>query len=189
MWTWWTTLSLLLECVAASSGGAVEPELGFDPAVRACWPVALGVLYDRLECVPSDVDPDSHFEWVFGDAPGAVGVASIVCSSGAYNELRLLVRPPAIPGASWRPVPLRSYASPDAPPAPLLLANLDWSPAESLLDATMKYRGLGDCGRSSRYLFDVERGSFCLAECREQPECEGRLPPWPTTWSDAGCAR
>lgn len=45
-----------------------------------------------------------------------------------------------------------------------------------------KGRGLGDCGNSAEYKFDVNLEKFVLVEARSKQECDGEDTEWPVVY-------
>ncbi|MDV5141139.1 MULTISPECIES: DUF1176 domain-containing protein [Yersiniaceae] len=65
------------------------------------------------------------------------------------------------------------------------LINVDMDEARGQLSIYAKGRGIGDCGESSRWVYDGKQ--FRLAEYRAEPHCDGySLNGWPLLWTTQG---
>lgn len=51
-----------------------------------------------------------------------------------------------------------------------------------VLDTFYKGRGIGDCGSSSTYVYDLTRGKFVLTEARVKDSCDGEITDWPVVY-------
>lgn len=106
----------------------------------------------------------------------------ISCGAGAYNMSFAPYIGTSNDGRKWGFAPAR-FDYPEKPDEGMdgvtLLSNVDWDATAQQLSAFHKGRGLGDCGRAQRYVWDGEM--FRLLELRAMDECRGSIE-WPVIW-------
>jgi hypothetical protein len=148
----------------------------------ATFPKGLTGRPELRDCDHDQMDQaDERGAWRLGPN---VMLWSVPCRLGAYNLDSYFFLGDARGGAI-RPAPIPFIATPDAetpeadPPFSLLNANFD--PKTMILDAFEKARGLGDCGRLDRFLWDGK--AFQPIEIDYMPECRGVTPEaWPALY-------
>ncbi len=107
---------------------------------------------------------------------------SVPCITGAYN-LDSYFFLSDLKGGSVRPAPIPFIATIDTPePAagdpPFSLLNADFDPKTMTLSAFEKARGIGDCGRLDKFVWDGK--AFQPIEIDYMPECRGvTTEAWP----------
>lgn len=114
----------------------------------------------------------------------------VSCEMGAYNVIDLAFEVTRSPPYVARGITLTlPFTPPGASDRQLELINAEYDAASGQLYTFGKGRGLGDCGRATRWQFDGTR--FVLAEYAEESTCDAwhSSDDWPTLWvsqSDGG---
>ncbi len=104
---------------------------------------------------------------------------------GVYNQA---YRVYAQQGEAVTPLPLPTFAA-DGPTFATLAWNLSWDADTATLTGLFRGRGLGDCGKWSRWRYEgnpweTENPGLVLIEERQQRECttSGGPETWPALW-------
>ncbi|WP_211186861.1 DUF1176 domain-containing protein [Rouxiella aceris] len=111
---------------------------------------------------------------------------TVNCDMGAYNQyvLGFMVSRQAPYKAENLVLAMPFKSGEDDQPPELI--NADFDTKTGILSTFDKGRGLGDCGISSRWLFDGK--AFRLASYASEPSCDGysRRGQWPVLWITRG---
>jgi len=142
----------------------------------------VGVI-DGSKCTDEPMAVTENSAISLGRADGKRKVLVLIsCGSGAYNMSFAPYVGTSNDGRKWAFAPAR-FDYPDKPDEAMdgvtLLSNVDWDAPTQQLNAFHKGRGLGDCGRTQRYVWDGEM--FRLLELRAMDECRGSIE-WPVIW-------
>jgi hypothetical protein len=159
----------------ASKGSAAE----IKPVV---YPKGLLARPELKDCDKAALaQADARAAWRLG--PDLI-LWSVPCRMGAYNLNSYFFISDG-KGSALRPAPIPLVATPDAtePDAdpPFSLLNADFDPKTMVLNAFEKARGIGDCGRLDRFVWDGR--AFQPLEIDYMPECRGvTTEAWPALY-------
>jgi len=133
---------------------------------------------DNNDCSLEQSEREVHLYALSSDK----ALMTIDCDMGAYNQFMLAFsvsrQPPYKSAALQLTLPFRLGDDDSAPE----LINADYDPKTGELSTLDKGRGLGDCGVSTRWVFDGS--AFRLASYTSEPSCDGfnRDGQWPVLW-------
>jgi hypothetical protein len=158
---------------AAPKGSATE----IKPVI---YPKAVLARTELKDCEKEQLaEADERAAWRLG--PDLI-LWSVPCQMGAYNLESIFFLSDA-KGGAVRPAPIPFIATidtpdPDAGDPPFALLNADFDPKTMTLSDFEKARGLGDCGRLDKFLWDGK--AFEPLEIDYMPECRGvTAEGWP----------